>query len=482
MKKKYIKLNLLAKFILIYIAIALIGFLAVATISYNIDYTQVYRSWSDQMYHQANSIAAEYAPDYFSNEHIKIIQTELKTVSQLNQSRIMFIDSSGNVILDTESEKSLSSSEDTFLYNIPDFDYSRLGNSHTMIGDFYGLFNETTVSVFAPITNSFTTKGYAVVHVPESVIIDQVYITHNTNYMTLLLIILLNLSFIILFMYQIHQPLTDIIKATKEYGKGNLSYHIAPRNNDEIGYLANSLNYMALQLNETDKFQQKFLSNISHDFRSPLTSIKGYMEAIADGTIPPEMVNKYINIVLFETDRLTKLTSNILTLNELDPKSIRLDITIFDLNSIIRHTIETFEGKCKERNIKFTLTFANEKEYVKADTGKIQQVIYNLVDNAIKFSPDNSYIEITLREKGEKVYVSIKDNGIGISKENITKIYDRFYKSDSSRGRDKKGSGLGLSITKEIIQAHNETIDVISTPNIGTEFIFTLSHAHTAFS
>ena len=114
--------------------------------------------------------------------------------------------------------------------------------------------------------------------------------------------------------------------------------------NDEIGRLGMSLDYMASQLNESDKFQQKFLSNISHDFRSPLTSIKGYLEAIQDGTIPPEMLDKYIGIMLFETERLTKLTSNILTLNELDPKSVRLDISTFDLNSIIRHTVETFEG------------------------------------------------------------------------------------------------------------------------------------------
>lgn len=477
------KLNLLAKYILLYIGIAFIGFISISTVIYNIDYQKVYQKWSDDMYHQANSIASEFAPDYFSNGHIKVIQTELKTVALLNQSRIMFINSNGNVFLDTGSEKSLESTqEETFLYNIPDFDYSSLGNTHSSVGDFYGLFDEPTLSVYAPITNLFTTKGYVVVHVPESVIRNQVYITHNTNYITLMVIMILSLSFIFLFMLQIHNPLTDIIKAIKEYGKGNLSYHIEPRYNDEIGHLANSLNYMASKLNETDKFQQKFLSNISHDFRSPLTSIKGYLEAIEDGTIPPEMINKYINIVLFETDRLTKLTSNILTLNEMDPKTVRLDITIFDINSIIRHIIETFEGKCKERNIMFSLVFANEKEYVKADSGKIQQVIYNLVDNAIKFSHDNSHIDISLREKGEKIYISIKDYGVGIPKENIGKIFDRFYKSDSSRGRDKKGSGLGLSITKEIIQAHNETIDVVSTVNVGTEFIFTLTHAHTSFT
>ena len=187
------------------------------------------------------------------------------------------------------------------------------------------------------------------------------------------------------------------------------------------------------------------------------------------------MTKKYIDIVLFETDRLTKLTSNILTLNELDPKTVRLELSVFDVNSIIKHTIETFEGTCKKKRIQFQLTFSAETCSVKADKSKIGQVIYNLVDNAIKFSHENSVIYISVREKGEKAYISVKDNGSGISKESLDKIWDRFYKSDASRGRDKKGSGLGLSITKEILQAHNETIDVVSTIGVGTEFIFTLA-------
>ena len=114
-----------------------------------------------------------------------------------------------------------------------------------------------------------------------------------------------------------------------------------------MGYLSDTLNYMSDELNKMEEYQKNFIANVSHDFRSPLTSIKGYLEAIADGTIPPEMTKKYIDIVLFETDRLTKLTSNILTLNELDPKTVRLELSVFDVNSIIKHTIETFEERVK---------------------------------------------------------------------------------------------------------------------------------------
>ena len=467
------KFNLLIKHLFVYFAVAIVGFACVTFISYRADYTMVYDHYSDALYRQALSISAEYASDYFSEEHLRIVETELKTVALLHNTRIMFIDTSGNIILDTAYEKEHNTKD--VLYTIENFDYTSLGTKHTQFSDFYGILDGKYLSVFAPITSSFTMKGYVVIHMKESVITDNVYTTFNTNYLTLIIIVILNLSFIALYIMQVHKPLTNIIKATKEYGNGNLSYKIEVKNDiDEIGHLAASLNYMASKLNESDQFQQKFLSNISHDFRSPLTSIKGYLEAISDGTIPPEVAKKYIDIVLFETDRLTKLTSNILTLNELDPQTVRLEITTFDINSIIKHTIETFEGSCKKKHIQFQLTFSAENQYVRADKSKIGQVIYNLIDNAIKFSHENSCIYISIRDKGEKAYISVKDTGSGISKENLDKIWDRFYKSDSSRGRDKKGSGLGLSITKEILQAHKEHIDVISTEGVGTEFIFTL--------
>ena len=467
----------LSKHIFIYIAICVISFILVSTICYKADYKRIYNYYSDRLYLQANEIANEYALDYLAESKLRRIELEMKSLSTFNDTRIMFITPSGDVILDTNDSSTDKSNDDRVLFSINDFDYGDLKGKPDILWDFYGLFSEPALSVFSPISNSFEIKGYVVINIPESAIVERVYDTFNTNYLTLAIVLILSSAFLVLYFFQVHRPIKEITRATNEYSKGNLSYHVKPMHNDEIGRLGMSLDYMASQLNESDKFQQKFLSNISHDFRSPLTSIKGYLEAIQDGTIPPEMLDKYIGIMLFETERLTKLTSNILTLNELDPKSVRLDISTFDLNSIIRHTVETFEGTCKKKGIKFNITYANSVQNVKADKGRIQQVIYNLIDNAIKFSKENSYIYITVREKGEKAQISIKDTGCGIAKEDIDKIWDRFYKSDSSRGRDKKGSGLGLSITKEVIQAHGENIDVVSTVGVGTEFIFTLELA-----
>ena len=232
---------------------------------------------------------------------------------------------------------------------------------------------------------------------------------------------------------------------------------------------------MANEIAKSEDNQKKFVANVSHDFRSPLTSIKGYLEAMLDGTIPPQMHEKYLHIVLNETKRLTKLTNGLLQLNNLNTRGMLLERTDFDINQVIRNTAATFEGICTSKMIGIELVLTGEILIVHADYDKIQQVLYNLLDNAIKFSHNDSIIKIETTEKSNKVLVSVKDNGIGIPKDSLKLIWDRFYKTDLSRGKDKKGTGLGLSIVKEIIHSHGEHINVVSTEGVGTEFIFTLS-------
>ena len=159
----------------------------------------------------------------------------------------------------------------------------------------------------------------------------------------------------------------------------------------------------------------------------------------------------------------------------MDGKQNRLTRSNFDINAVIKNTAASFEGTCTAKHITIDLLFSDWHSYVNADMGKIQQVLYNLIDNAIKFSHPDSKITIETTSKYEKVFVSVRDTGIGIPKDSLKKIWERFYKTDLSRGKDKKGTGLGLSIVKEIIQLHGENINVVSTEGVGTEFIFSLS-------
>ena len=289
----------------------------------------------------------------------------------------------------------------------------------------------------------------------------------------------LGITFIVVgaFAYRLVQPLRQMSAAARTFGGGDFSVRVPVTSADELGQLALSFNNMANSLSNSEGTRRSFIANVSHDFRSPLTSIKGYVNAILDGTIPYEMQGRYLKIIAFESERLEKLTRSLLTLNELDMKKRMMHIHRFDINDTIKNTAATFEGICTSRQIRLELLLSGHELYVRADMEQIQQVLYNLLDNAIKFSHDDSSIQIETTVKSGKVFISVKDHGTGIPKESLNKIWERFYKIDASRGKDRKGTGLGLSIVKEIINAHNQTIDVISTEGIGTEFIFTLEKA-----
>ena len=330
------------------------------------------------------------------------------------------------------------------------------------------------ITVIAPVTENFSTHGYLLVHKPYSQITDAHSVLMRNTYIVILIIYVLSFIILLGVHFLIYRPLVKITNAAKQYASGNLDVVIPVNTQDEIGYLSASLNYMSSQLKDMEDYQKKFVANVSHDFRSPLTSIKGYVEAMTDGTIPPELHEKYLKIILFETERLTDLTQDLLTLNEFDTNHLLLNREVFDIHEMIKHVAASFEGVCTQKKISIELVFATKHLNVNADKRKIQQVLYNLLDNAIKFSDPDSIVTIETTDRGEKVYTSVKDNGMGIPRSALGKIWERFYKSDLSRGKDKKGTGLGLAIVKEAIQAHGENITVVSTEGVGTEFSFSL--------
>lgn len=464
------KSTLYLKFILLYIILGFLSIFTVASLSSTLTTHYLESSISGNMYQSANLLASNYLPDYFS-ETITLadVYTQLNGMSDYLNSDIWFVDNEGSLLASAKSgDVSYAPSR------IENFDPAESGGSTYLTGDYHGYFNSEMITVIAPVTENFSTHGYLLVHKPYSQITDVHSVLMRNTYIVILIIYVLSFIILLGVHFLIYRPLVKITNAAKQYASGNLDVVIPVNTQDEIGYLSASLNYMSSQLKDMEDYQKKFVANVSHDFRSPLTSIKGYVEAMADGTIPPEMQGKYLNIILFETERLTDLTRDLLTLNEFDTKDLLLDKTDFDIHEVIRNTAASFEGTCTAKKISIELLLATRTLYVHADQHKIQQVLYNLLDNAIKFSNPESTITIETTPRGDKVYTSVKDYGIGIPKSSINKIWERFYKSDLSRGKDKKGTGLGLSIVKEIIQAHNENINVISTEGVGTEFIFSL--------
>ena len=467
------KRTLYLKFILAYIIFGIFGVVIVTTFAPTMIQEQLVREKSSALYSEASLIASTYASSLYRSEtSLEEVKDQLDFLSVYLDSTIQIINPSGLLILDTNTEIDVEN-----VVTIEGFDPTATVGSYYTIGNFFDTFDTEMLSVIAPITTDFKVKGYVVIHLDMNVILESCYSLVNISYITLAILFLLSLIILIFFTEIVYLPLCKITRATEQYATGNMHYEFSVDSDDEIGYLAACLSYMASEMARSEDDQKKFVANVSHDFRSPLTSIRGYLEAMIDGTIPPEMHEKYLNVVLNETERLTKLTNSLLTLNNLNTKGMLLNTTHFDINQTIRNTLETFEGTCRKKGISVELVLMGENLYVLADMEKIQQVLYNLIDNAIKFSHQNSTIKIETSEKRNRIFVSVKDSGIGIPKEDIKLIWDRFYKSDLSRGKDKKGTGLGLSITKEIINAHNENINVISTPGEGREFIFSLARS-----
>lgn len=462
--------TLYLKFILGYIIFGFFGFVVVATFVSNMTLEHLKREKANALYSEATLIAKTYASDLYNSEtSLDTVKRQLDALSTYLSATIWIINPSGRMVLDSSSPINIENE-----VVIENFDPTVISGSYYTMGNFFGSFNEQMLSVFSPITSSFKVKGYVVIHTPMNAIQASCNSLLNISYIMLVILFLLSLIILIFFTEIVYLPLRKITEATEQYASGNMHYEFQIDSEDEIGYLAATLSYMASEIARSEDDQKKFVANVSHDFRSPLTSIKGYLEAMLDGTIPPEMHEKYLNIVLNETERLAKLTNGLLTLNNINTKGMLLDRTDFELNQIIRNTAASFEGTCKQKSIAIELVLTGDNIYVNADMGKIQQVFYNLLDNAIKFSHNDSLIKIETSEKSNKVYISVKDSGIGIPKDDLKLIWNRFYKSDASRGKDKKGTGLGLSITKEIIHAHGEHINVISTEGVGSEFIFSL--------
>ena len=463
--------TLYLKFLVGYLLFGIFGFIVVATFVSNMTYEHCRRDKAENLYAEATQIADTYAADLYNSEtSLETVRKQILALSKyMDDAVIWIINPSGRLVLDSTRDLTIETE-----VIIEGFDPTVTAGSYYVTGNFFGSFNQDMLSVIAPITANYKVQGYVVIHMPLSAIQEESNDLLNISYIMLIIIFLLSLIILIFFTEMVYIPLKKITSATEQYAAGNMSYELNVESEDEMGYLAASLSYMAGEIARQEDDQKKFIANVSHDFRSPLTSIRGYLEAMIDGTIPPELHEKYLTIVINETDRLTKLTNGLLTLNNLNARGMLLEKSDFDINQVIRNTAASFEGTCRAKKLAIELVLTDESMLVNGDVSKIQQVLYNLLDNAIKFSHNDSIIKIETTEKKNKVFVSVKDSGIGIPKEDQKMIWDRFYKSDLSRGKDKKGTGLGLSIVKEIIKAHGENINVISTVGVGTEFIFSL--------
>lgn len=310
------KRTLYLKLLLGYVAFGILGFITIATFTSHQTMDYIENEAAENLYRESNLIASNYAADYYRQTMtLDDLKSQISAIAAYLDADIWIVDTKGTILIDSAN----TTPPGTLIKN---FDITSFGAKYSLVGTFYDIYLDDVLTVFSPITINYKVKGYVMIHQPLTQLTSFNNGFLNISYMTLAIIFLCAFVVLGLFTYTVYIPIRKITKAAKEYATGDFTQQINIHTNDEIGYLAASLNFMATELSTLEEDQRKFIANVSHDFRSPLTSIKGYIEAIMDGTIPYEMQDKYLNIILFETERLNKLTQSMLELNKYGKKEL----------------------------------------------------------------------------------------------------------------------------------------------------------------
>jgi signal transduction histidine kinase len=346
-------------------------------------------------------------------------------------------------------------------------------------GVFSGLYTDVRYVVSVPIEDARTGRNVGMVMVSSSMESTNAILDRMQDIFLFVSLLAVTLSMIIMSIYARRQsrPLRDLAKTAIDFGHGNLDARVNTSDSysREIEELALSFNNMADSLQKSEYQRREFVANVSHELKTPMTTIGGYIDGILDGTIPEEKHQHYLQIVSDETKRLSRLVRSMLDISKLQdqggiPEEKK---TRFDLTEAVGQVLITFEQKILSKELNVEVEMPEYPVYVFAQRDHIVQVIYNLIDNAVKFCPEKGTVGMRVTEGGNKAYVSVYNEGETIPAEELPLVFDRFHKTDKSRSQNREGWGLGLYIVKTIICSHGEDISV-SSGSGKTEFTFTL--------
>ena len=342
-------------------------------------------------------------------------------------------------------------------------------------GTLDGLLTDHSVAYLDEIVTDGILRGYVVTLASTSQEDKLVEVSHRAVFNSSIWVMLAAVIAAYFITERIVRPLRTMTVAAKSFGRGDFSARVVVYGKDEVSELGMAFNNMAESLGSLEKMRNSFLANVSHDLRTPMTTISGFISGITSGAIPPEKHEYYLNIIQAEVHRLSRLVSEILDVSRLESGERKFTYTDFDIAEMARIILISFEQKIEEKHLDVSFEADDEEYTVNADKDAIYQVMYNLCHNAIKFAIDGGKFSISIsRTQNKKIQVSVFDEGQGIAESDIRMVFDRFYKTDESRGLDKNGVGLGLYISKTIIEAHGEHIWAESDNENSAGFIFTL--------
>ena len=401
-----------------------------------------------------------------------IIGLTFTTISESIDADIFIVDNTGKCLYCTEGDDCIHYSNPLPSYVLAATASGEFFESGTMEGYYADGYYTAGVPIMSPDGTSINGFCYASTH---STFVTELPLTFMKIFLTAAVITLvIVIIFVISMSYSMVRPLRQMSSAAKKFAVGDFSVRLNVTTNDEIGELANTLNYMADSLSASEGMRRTFIANVSHELKTPMTTIAGFIDGMLDGTIPRENQRYYMNVVSNEVKRLSRLVTSMLSLSRIDNGELKIHPAQFELLSTIVSILAGFEQKICERELEITglEDFGNIKVF--ADPDLMYQVIYNLIENAVKFTDEKGAINFAVEETRYDISVMITNTGAGIPPEDIRFVFDRFYKTDKSRSVDKKGMGLGLFIAKTIMRLHGGDIYVESRVDEFTRFTFRL--------
>lgn len=348
-----------------------------------------------------------------------------------------------------------------------------LGESVRNLGKFHNMFSEDRLTIGIPINENGQVVGAVFSSVSAPEVYQLRYDIFRLFFLTALITIIIAFAFAYFLSKKISNPIKQLRIVAKSISNGEFHKRVDIHTKDELEDLGQTFNLMAESLEKLENMRRSFIANVSHELRTPMTTISGFIEGIIDDTIPVERHKQYLEIVLEETKRMSRLVNELLEVARMDSGKSPLEKTSFDIYELIKITLFGLEARIVRKNIQVNIHFLDNNCIVSADKDKIKRVVTNLLDNAIKFTNEGGEIVISVKPfDGKTVQISIKNTGSFISKEDLFHVFERFYKGDKSR-EGKSGVGLGLYIVKNIIALHNQKIWADSCEQY-TEFAFTL--------
>lgn len=404
-----------------------------------------------------------------------VFQTYLSNVALLTDAHVLLATNEGQVLYVTDGQRAISSLVSQY---IPDtMVESIVSGSYAGMTTLGGLYSSTRYLVGLPIVDRKNNLQGLVLVSSDPSDISNMWHDLSTIFMLTACAVILVAAIIssVTSMYQ-SKPMKEIAAAARQFGHGELNVRVdVGRRKDEIGELAEAFNAMADSLASSEQRRSEFIANVSHELKTPMTTIAGFADGILDGTIPAEKEREYLQIISSETRRLSRLVRSMLDLSRLQSDE-RLAQQQFDVCECLLRVLVSLESKVSAKALEVSTDLPEEPVMVWGDADSITQVCYNLLDNAIKFSPQGGTLGLSVVAKGAKANISISNSGEGIAAEELPLIFDRFHKTDHSRSRDRDGVGLGLYIVKTILNTHKENITCTSENGLIT-FTFTMTRA-----